>query len=83
MTARYSRSTILATRSRWILAEPQKMVWARPLRYSGTISNMASGIAATALNFTGLFYLGRLPDRPMKARGIDHHSEFLQIMRVA
>ena len=37
----YNPSTIFATISRWISDEPPKIVYARPLRYSGTTGSIS------------------------------------------
>ena len=47
---RYSPSTIFATISRWISDEPPKIVYARPLRYSGTTGSISSGIPGASLS---------------------------------
>ncbi len=68
MTARYSPSTILATMSRRISAEPPKMAtWLRESQLLRSI------ILPDYFTWAGFLTDG----------GIDHHSEFLQIMRVA
>src|SRR3954467_10936574 len=44
-----SPNTIFATISRWISDEPPKIVYARPLRYSGTTGSNSSGCPAASL----------------------------------
>ena len=46
----YNPNTIFATISRWISDEPPKIVYARPLRYSGTTGSNSSGIPGASLS---------------------------------
>ena len=46
----YNPNTIFATISRWISDEPPKIVYARPLRYSGTTGSISSGIPGASLS---------------------------------
>jgi hypothetical protein len=46
----YNPNTIFATISRWISDEPPKIVYARPLRYSGTTGSISSGMPGASLS---------------------------------